>query len=1507
MAKFPKFFKKKKKDKKGTKKESEKKPKSILHSDDDDSDLDDSKHDARSVQFDESSNHVTEFTPLSPSNKPKLWQSKNDLQHNREEVLNEKAIERTREKVRQAVQKEMGKFATSKKIDKRVQQVLKGKPKEIMEYLQLQGISITASPAETEEKVRTMVKNKLITDRGARGGRQSFSSTQQLDDKVEAIMGLDRDDILEYLELEEDSPMVSPEWRQDEAKPDLQSLSSDSSSMASFAGEPSTPKSTKADSDEVSQDSPKELTKKTPMKSPKKSPMKSPKQSAMKSPMKSPKADTKLSFSQPLPPMSESPSESSASGEKMWFEESPTKAKPKKTTFDEQPKSPKAPKSSKASKSPKVSPKTPTKATKEVIEQETSLSISPPSASSQKAKPIRGLTRTKSAVVISLEDALNKEGVDDFLKDQILKVMEEKNLGIDSLEEALDEANERYLNLKEKQRKFIAVHEELEALARNQQRKLELMTRELEKPKEGPGLDGEVKEIEALREALDKANDRTSNLKTKDRKLVAVGEELESLCRRQQAQIERAEKEHFDRLKAKDALNESLKEQLKTYKENIQEKDKVIAMLQKDKKGTSTKEDSNDNDEVRDIHDELIENLKSKDELIDSLRDQIREARKTNKEQSSEIQSLERQLRDAKQTAPKATSEKPLSSATPSDESDKENAAGGSGEKTIKMLRQKLEISEQRQTRNEELVEKLEGQLDESDGKLQNMQAKLEKTQEELEEANARIEELKKELPSDEHLDKQEKDCKADLTEARSRIRDLQRKSKKEESEKSKAVESLEKAKTTIEELEGKVKGFEKSKATGQVEKAGATIVSEATPEEKMERLTKQMQDQLEEVEEELVFARGRITALETELNNSKAEGGDMPQALDSNDKKDAEIKALQEDVERLESDLRYTAKDRDRKWNEKDAEIEKLKVELSEAKNGQGKENAACESDGKETKIKNLQEALEKRKEESDASIQALENTVSELQEQIMKQVQSAKEEETPSSSVNKDDQITKLQHQIEDLEQDLRYTVKDRDKKWNEKDQEIERLKEEAAKQARKVPSNTGEEIAELKGKLKKESDRANDLQTELQSLQNALAEKATTVEATREELQENEAMIRSLQREIAEQKVESERQRTAPTANAGDQAALQADLEITKEDLREARKSLKLEMTSNEKTKLELLSMENDLENKEEELALMGKQIELSNLLQEQVDHLKQSLEKNRLTIENQASQIDSLKEEVEMRTAVVSKGDLEEILEVAKLNSELEEVDEALKKEKAAHRKAKKRITKLESKLPDGQSSLELQQQLETLKASMDSKAGVIDSMRQELADKEEHIKSLEHVVRKKRESGNHKKSDMSSSVQEAIRKQLEEEIYDLQRRLRKEQSMNKRSKKKISKLEEELDDQLADWVELEKEMDETKTYLAEIESQVAREEVQRRKTKEKDARERDAKEKMAKRNSRSSGIENQDFNLYLDGLTKKVRDARSQLETAHDRLDNAVSRHRAPTFEAKKNPEAVHSA
>jgi chromosome segregation ATPase len=217
---------------------------------------------------------------------------------------------------------------------------------------------------------------------------------------------------------------------------------------------------------------------------------------------------------------------------------------------------------------------------------------------------------------------------------------------------------------------------------------------------------------------------------------------------------------------------------------------------------------------------------------------------------------------------------------------------------------------------------------------------------------------------------------------------------------------------------------------------------------------------------------------------------------------------------------------------------------------------------------------------------------------------------------------------------------------------------------------------------------------------------------------------------------------------------------------------------------------------------------------------------------------------------------------------------------------------------------------LAEQLETSKASIESKTGVIDSMKQELGDKQQHIRSLEAALKKKRKSGssNSQASDNTAAIQRRIRKELEEEIYDLQRRLRKEQSMHRKSKNKITKLEDELDDQLADWVALENEMDETKAYLAEIESQLAKEEAKKRNLERKEKEEEKAqvkekgkKEKKPRRSSVSASNSGEDFNLYLDSLTRKVRDARNQLETAHGRLDQAVSRHRIA------NREPVYSA
>merc|ERR1712176_205797 len=189
--------------------------------------------------------------------------------------------------------------------------------------------------------------------------------------------------------------------------------------------------------------------------------------------------------------------------------------------------------------------------------------------------------------------------------------------------------------------------------------------------------------------------------------------------------------------------------------------------------------------------------------------------------------------------------------------------------------------------------------------------------------------------------------------------------------------------------------------------------------------------------------------------------------------------------------------------------------------------------------------------------------------------------------------------------------------------------------------------------------------------------------------------------------------------------------------------------------------------------------------------------------------------------------------------------------------------------------------------------MGSKGSIIESMKEELAGKEDHIESLEAELergqksysqnRKLLRNGNDgSKDDLNQHLVE----EFEYQQKDLQRQLRKEQSANKKSKRKIANLEGELEEQLADWVALGKEMEATKAQMADIEAELARRESQRQKSK--------AKEMKPK----SRNGQQEDFDLHLDELTRKVKDARTQLESAHGRLDTAVSRHRVPSLDPK---------
>jgi len=143
-----------------------------------------------------------------------------------------------------------------------------------------------------------------------------------------------------------------------------------------------------------------------------------------------------------------------------------------------------------------------------------------------------------------------------------------------------------------------------------------------------------------------------------------------------------------------------------------------------------------------------------------------------------------------------------------------------------------------------------------------------------------------------------DKEIKAELIEARSNIRDLERRLEIEESQRSKAIESLEIAQNTIRGLERKVnllKSFEAS------QRFNTTIMAEESADEKIGRLKKKMESELEEKEEELSFAQGRISALEIQLNEMKASAkANLDVALSQLKIKDSALRRKDEEITKL-------------------------------------------------------------------------------------------------------------------------------------------------------------------------------------------------------------------------------------------------------------------------------------------------------------------------------------------------------------------------------------------------------------------------------------------------------------------------------------------------------------------------------------------------------------------------------------------------------------------------------
>jgi chromosome segregation ATPase len=1413
------------------------------------------------VKFDEGSNEVNDLPPLSPSQKPKLWVSKADLQQTRQEAQREAVMEKAEEKVREAVVKDLGNFVTKKKRDKKVNEILQGGPDTIRAYLEEHGVSIDPQQKQKDNDGNDEKKKKAI------GKSIKNKLSEDIEERVDH---------------------------------------------------------------------------------------------------------------------------------------------------------------------------------------------SPPK------RPVRGLSRQKSVAVLTLEAAM-KDVVDPILKKQIVDAIYDKDKGIDSLEEALEVANDQYVTLKDKQRKFISIQEELEALARRQMRQIEKMQRQLQKPKTSePSLDSEVEEIDALREALDQANNKTTTLKSKDRKLVAVSEELETLCRRQQAQIERAEKDHFDRLKAKDILNEALKGQLSDAKKTFQEKDQIIAMLQEQRRDDQDNDSqSADGQQREDIQDELVANLESKDALIESLRNQFKETKQISREKDEEIKALERKLKEARQRdGPSQEEDGPFAGSEQSTTQQQQQ---------VEQLQKKIQSLKEREEKNDDLMEKMEAQLDDSDEAFQRAESDLENKQAELDDANDRVEELEKQLrnaspnssqsqqgqqqqqqqvvqqqqESSQQLASQPRDddhdSSGDLDEAESRIREMERKLKRAESQQEKAEEGLDKANKQIKDLKRKLAEKQEDsqdqnggQSQQQVSQQQSQSISKSE-QQQVQSISRSEQDtqiqqrnvsdgkELAKLQKKLDKANERIDALRAKLNlanatikdlqrEGKTQQQDQSQSRSATSHYDQEVlKQKEGEVDAIErklnaadktiSDLQrqlkekaanpsskeddeehdsLTSLEKEIRMKEKDQMIMALEQEIEQLTSGQDKADSDTdeEADGphgqkslidqleekdmriasleadlahanrlverfedvrgvpdgyemankleeKESEVENLRQQLEGleaqspdldrksimiRQEKTDALLEKVEEQLKEAEESLEAKDQELDELKAklhrtgPESPDEKDDEIAKLQIQLSGLERDLRSTVKDRDRKWVEKDAQIEALEQALAQAKKQTDSSLGGKdvmVTDLQGKLDEELELVQKLLGQLETSEAASDEKQRTIESQGEKGKENEKLIGSLEREIEKQKKASDVVSLGTDSEVLNFAAVRADLEVTEQELREAQEKLDDKIAANRAAELKILTLENDLEDKDEQIALKERQIELSSLLQDQIKNLKRSLDSNRQTIDTQANaledkvnQIRSLKKSAGDRemSGVITKGSLSQVLEAANLNAKLDDMHGQLKKEQSAHKKAKSKIQKLESETTsspsDGESKSDIMQQLNhqskmtkslrdqlaTAKSSIDSKGLIIESLSEELADKDSLIRTLEMKLEilQRAERSLAVPPDEYSAGQ-----------ADLLRRLRKEQSAKEKATRKCRKLQNELDGQLGDWALLEREMDEAKARVDELQSHLANEMSQRSRSIH-----------STRGDTRNyNNRENDDFHLYLDGLKRKVRDARSQLEAAHTRLDRTLGRYR----------------
>jgi chromosome segregation ATPase len=244
------------------------------------------------------------------------------------------------------------------------------------------------------------------------------------------------------------------------------------------------------------------------------------------------------------------------------------------------------------------------------------------------------------------------------------------------------------------------------------------------------------------------------------------------------------------------------------------------------------------------------------------------------------------------------------------------------------------------------------------------------------------------------------------------------------------------------------------------------------------------------------------------------------------------EISRLQTQVETLERDLRSTVKDRDRKWMEKDTEIESLKQKLEESENNAKQTNDAeikslkqkleeSENNAKQTndaEVEQLKQELErskksttqtkrksiKVKQDKEAEIDALNETIQDLEAKLRKGQQSRKQVSGLKAKLDREMEqsaalVREKQAEIDILTADLQLA--------NSRIGELgEKLRNDRERLSRKA-SKDDQRVSDLKDRLNEEMGHSESLKKQMETYKASLKAKRNIIDSQAYELRDSQ----------------------------------------------------------------------------------------------------------------------------------------------------------------------------------------------------------------------------------------------------------------------------------------------------------------------------------------------------------------------------------------------------------------